>query len=532
MNSIEELFLTEYFMATAVLGAFINNAKSFFYSLAKLFMLSDETVEELYKLTRTAEVKNIKSEQDFMQHLRIKKYLQMNELPNPVNAVVEEMINVKGNALMTAANSHLVSEADVAGNTLYGTLTSAAEQGNVHALRLVGILQCEGVFFEKNLSQGIKNLTKAADWNDCVSLLALMNYDEKGRVFNSSRLYMAVAGTPFEGIYYAVNRKFNTGEPQEIPEVKLLNKSFKLGVLKRETYEPKYARVLYGSALCYNDKARAMAAESKELLSVYADLPLKLAQRNDSDAFGKDLKTALCRADEQEKLTRALGNADLRRFASYRPLCICSDSEYLLNAYADALVKSYGGHIEKIEAGTLSDYDLEPTANNVFVRSINERLDNCFMLFAVGDVPERAESAVKNFLQSDKRAKFHLNNPNVTLDLSGILPVCFCDGKNLKWIKDYCDVVCLSPIAESETERVIRDLVDSKSRLYRASVTLNADAVEYLKSCPVDAVDDVIDCAIRAYRVKVPVVLTREMLVRFAANDGGDMKIGFGGNVK
>lgn len=529
MNTTQELFLTEYFTVKAVLGGFSAEADPVFYGLGRIFMLSDDELETLRSLSSDEKVEDIRSENDFMQYQRVKKYMKMNDSPEAGDPAVEEVINVKGNAILSAAGNRLIPESDVSRNALYSALTAAADLGNVAALRLAGILQCEGAFFEKNTAAGLKDLSKAADWNDCVSLLALLCYDGAHRAFNAARLYTAVKGTPFEGLYHAAALCYGTGAPFEVCEVKLLNKSFNSCVLKRETYEPKYARVLYSAILGYKDKVRAMAVESKELLSAYADLPLKLGFRREREEFGQTVTTALNRTGEQEKLSRALANADLRRFKSYRPLCICSDSEYLLNAYADAIAANYGGHTEKIEAANLSDYDFEPTANNIFVRSIDEGRGNCFMLFAVGKVSDCAENAIKGFLQGDKRAKFHLNSPNVTLDLSEVLPVCFCDGENLKRFKDYCDVVTLADISGGEMQRVIDDMLDKKNRLYMtAGISLTREAVDYITKYDADAADSMLDRAIRANRAKNgAMVLTRENLQPFADEGNGLSRIGF-----
>lgn len=528
INATHEMFLSEFFIIRAILGNTLTEGEKLFFGLGKMFFLSEESLRRLFGAVEAREVAEIQSEQDYARYLRMSRYARMVGADDGTDSAVEEMIRIKGNALTDAKNLKLVPEADASRNAVYNYLSAAADEGMVCALRVIGILQCEGVFLERNTAAGLKSLGKAADWNDVVSLLALLAYG-KDKAFNISRLHMVVRDTPFARLYDAAKAKYREPAVCEVKEVELLNKVFNSGVLKRETYVPRYARVLYGKALCFKDKENAMFND-REYLATIVGLPLKLS----SDAqplHHEPVATLFGRESEQNAVTNALENGDLRRLSAYRPPCITGDCRFLLNQYAEAIAAGFGGHTEVIDVGSLTEYDLEPTANNVFIRSADEDADNCYLLFFIGDVPQRAMNSAVAFLQSDVRAKFHLNSPCATLDLGDVLPVCFCDKQNAKRLRLYCDVLTLAEIKAEEKPLVICDIVGRKSRLYGvADVRITDDALGMLQGYDADSAEKILDEAIRAFRREnAAVTLTAQSLAPYMPNSRGDRIIGFGG---
>lgn len=315
-------------------------------------------------------------------------------------------------------------------------------------------------------------------------------------------------------------------------EIKLLYKAFGSGVLKREGYDPKYARILNSKALYIKDKEKAVFTQNKEQLSVIGDLPLKLSHENitaiDVDAVEK---VAIKREVETTAVVRALKNSDLRELPSYRPLCICSDSKYILNTYAKAIAtKSKAAHVEMIDVGELIEYDFEPTPNNIFVRSIDEDKDNRFLLFFHGEISEKKIDAVKSILQSGRRAKFHLNSPSVTLNLGAVLPICFCDKQNAQALEPYCDIVRLAPITTDELPSAIKEILVSKEQMYGVGkIKLSGEVGEVFDGYDIDAVEKLIDAAVRARREKgAKITLSRDILQSYATENDRP-RIGFGG---
>ena len=523
--------MSEYFLIKAVLGKYLEDGKKLFSALGKIFLIPEEEVEKLYLLSENETAKSINTEQDFMQYQRILKYSRLTGTESTRNAEWEEIARIKGNAILLAQSHKLLAEADMARNAVYTCLSAAATAGSVSALKITGILQCEGIFLNKNTKAGVKTLSKAADWNDIVSTLALLRYCKDTSEYNMSRLRQEVANTPFEELYETAAKKFGSADAF-IEEIKLLEKAFNSGVLKREVYEPKYARILNSRALYIKDKERAVLTLNKEFLCAISELPLKLSHERTSVTDGCGLQnSSVKREGEISAISRALKNSDLRHLASYRPVCLCCESKYVLNMYSRAVKKQTAEtHVEIIDIAELSDYDFEPTPNNIFVRSIDEDRDNRLLLFFYGDIPERKIEAVKNILQSSKRAKFHLFSPNVTLNLSAVLPVCFCDEQNAKWLKAYCDEIKLAPVSATELPVAVRDILERKQKLYGVgAIELDGEAGEIFKGYDIDTAEGLIDAAVRARRERgATITLSRDILREYESDR--ERTIGFGGN--
>lgn len=520
-NAIVELFLTDYFVVTASVGRFVDNRKDLFFRLAKVFLISDSEANRLFKLCESAAVLDVVTEQDYLRHQRLQKYAYLTGDKTVINRDVEEVIRVKGNALISAAKQKLLFNPQNSRTAEYNSLLASANGGMVIALKALGFLQCEGIFLDKNVKDGVRNFAKVANWNDCVGTLAMLRYSSDNREYNASRLKMIVEGTPFERLFKRVCKAYNVKHTQDIPEVRLLNRAFDSAKLSRNVYNPMCARILYGDVLTLKDKEKAMFSSDAVKQGLLGDLPLKLSERRISAVDVNGLSAvALDRPVEQGRIATSLSNADLRAYEQYRPLCLASDSPYVLNMYARAICRqSELCRFEKINVADLTAYDLEPSSNNIFVRSVDEDLDNRFLMFFVGNVPDKTLDFVKSFLIGAKRAKFHLNTPNVTLNLGAVLPICFCDKRNARLLADIIDVVQLDDVTEAELPKAIADIIFSKKTFYGANIALKGSACEVFTSCTIDKAERIIDAVARDHRKDgKTIVISRETVNEYSFN--------------
>lgn len=530
LNATVELFMSEYFLFKTVLGKYLEDSEKLFMALSKIFLIPEKDADKLYHLSENETARAITTDKDFMQHQRMLKYSHLIGATNKSNPEWEEIAKIKGSAIISAQSQKLFLDADASRNMVYTCLASAATGGIVSALRIMGILQCVGIFLVKNEDIGIKTLSKLADWNDTVSTLALLYYCNDTRKYNMTRLRQEVTDTPFEELYELAARKYGEAYSKRIDEVELLNKAFNSGTLKREKFDPKYVRILNSKALYIKDKEKVVFTQANGLAGVVAELPLKLTNAKMTHVDVNISNTAIKRENELNAVIRALDNADLREMLSYRPLCLCCKSKYILDMYARTIkVKLPDTHVEIMDVAELNEYDFELSSNNIFVRSIDEDRDNRFLLFFCGDVPERGIDAVKSILLGSKRAKFHLNSPNVTLNLSAVLPVCFCDESNVKALRPYCNVIQLSEVTAEEMPIAINDIIATKQKEYRVSkIKLNGEVAEIFKGYDIDTAEKLIDEAVRARRDKdAAITLTREILQEYAS-DNNKQTIGFG----
>ncbi len=534
LNATVEMFLSEYFLVQAIIGKYLTDGRALFDALGRICLIPAGEADGLYALAENEAAKQIATDKDFFRHQRLRKYSRLLGTYDESDADLEEVVRIKGNAVLDAQAYRLTPETDASANVIYEYLSAAVTGGTVRALQIMGILQCEGIFLDKNEKSGLKKLIKAADWNDAFSILALLHYRTELRAYNIARLRQVTEETPFSALYAAAVKAYGVAAESKYEEVELLSKAFNSGVLKREIYDPKYARILRSKALVFKDKEKAIFSHNKEQLSVIGDLPLKLSDRNIT-AFDVCAvqEIPLRRNAEIAAVVRALQNSDRREMLAYRPLCLCSDSEYLLNLYARAVsAPSPDVHTERIDVKELTEYDLDPTPNNVFIRCLDEDKDNRLLLFFCGSISEKQTEAVKCILQSGRRSRFHLNSPCFTLKLGTVLPICFCDRQNAARLKPYCDVIELAAVSAEEFPIAVYDILKTKRKLYGTGrVRLNDALEDVLHGFDVDTAEKLIDSAVRTLREKgAEIVLSREILQEYLPNDEGP-RMGFGGDI-
>lgn len=529
----DETVLSEFFTYECIAGSLIKDDKYLFDRLCGIFLLPKTEREKLYALTCRPAVRSVESKNDYMRYLRTRKYAQMVGIEDDVTEQEHAAITVKGAALTAAFDLGLCKNVKTTENAVYRLIDECALSGSLIALRLIGFLQCEGLFAEKDLKAGLHNISKAARWNCAEAALMSLYYDKAERQKTMESFSEFARGTAFEAVVKQAANKYGVAAAETSEESKLLKKVFGTGILNPNTYSAQHAKIIFGKTIPLRDKERLLLSSNRDLFCETVDLPLKMTFRPitfDKKVFDGKFSE---REDECDAVLRAAENFDLRALQSYRPLCVCSDSDYVLDMYMQAVKSALRDcRVERIDVADLCEYDFEPTGSNVFVRSCDEDKNNaCFLVFE-GDCDERTTEHVINFLQSGKRAKTRLVRPKTVLDLSAVLPICFCDSKNVKNLKKYCDTVELSAPSAREKYAAANDLLAVKSALYGVGViTLDDSGKNSLASVEMDAVERVLDRAVRVNGKKgKPLVLTEKLLRRHIEDTkDGRIRCGFGG---
>lgn len=531
LNILNEIFLDEYFKYAHVASRLLDDTKSVFYKLSDIFLLSDDVRDELYEIAHSDTVQDVVTQNDYMRFLRVNKYSELQDLDTPCNADQIEVLKIKGNAICEAGRIELSPSVDATSVANYKLISDGAGAGKLLALRILGFLQCEGIFFAKNHENGCKSLAKAAQWNSIEGVLTALYYDEKSRALNINRLYTLTYGTPYESILTLAENKYKLTASELLAENKLLGKAFGVGVLKQEIYSAQYARFLFSNVLRTKDKEQLLFTPNNEVLSETADLPLKLAER-DILCKASDFTVPLKRDAEKNKILQCVKNSDLRTAKLFRPLCISCDSKFMRNLYADAIERMLpSAQTERLDVADLSVHDFEPSKNNIFVRICNEDVNNVYFMFFDGDVNEQLFEAAKCFVQSDKREAVRLNRPSVLLNLSAILPICFADRANAKKLKQYCDVVTVAQVTSAEKRRLMSFISESKQKQYRISnFNIEDEAIEKLITYSIDKIEEILDEIARTYRLSGDITVTPVLIKEISSAQEGHV-YGFGGRI-
>lgn len=515
LNALTEIFLAEYFTAECLAQPLFGDAQSLFDKLYEAFLLPEEGRAELFALVTSDEVRALKTKGDYARFRRVASFAEFTGAADGFTAEQKEVIFIKGEALKTIADMGLGTPANTP-IAAYKHISELSNNGSLVALRLIGLLQCSGAeLMGGSYRSGTKCLKMAAQWNSVEGLLLALYFDEATRSENINRLNTVTHGTPFHSLVELAEKKYSVKVTGYAPENKLLKKAFRARVIRPDVYAPQYARFIFSEVIDIKDKEQLLFADSKELVSETADLPLRLDDDMEIAESVDRIPALEGRTAELDKIIACAMSGDLRTEPSYRPLCVCSDSEYLRTQYAHVVASVYkDANIEYIDVAALTEYDFEPTKNHIFIRSCNEDMPNVYVLYFAGDIRPAVLDAVKNFLQTDKRRRFRLARPSVDIDLSPVLPVCFCDKQNAKTLKQFCDMVSVAPVGGEEKREILGHLIaDLQARYSSVKIELEEDAMRTLAEFTIDKAESVLEKIIRFNRRrKTTIVITTEML--------------------
>lgn len=532
MNYLTELSLSEFFSCTTLLANQIFNREVMLSRLEDIFMVSKEECDMIRYAILSPAVSAIETEQDYFRELRIKQYLYSGEDQRRKSSFEDEVTAIKGSVISAlTAIEGLIGKGRTRSETGKILLDHAAA-GNVHALRAVGFLLCEGIFFGKDVELGVKYLKRAASWNDVRALIMLMHYDSSSLNKNMNVLRYALNNMSKEDCIIDLEWHYGMPTREDCREAVLLEKLFRLGILKRDSYSSSYSRILFSSVISYKDKEKLLFSSSKEFVAEIGDLPLKLSLDNMCryDISMLDENMPVKREAELNAVRQSIVNSDMRTSAAYLPLCLSSDSQVMLRMYADAIEKSVGdAHVVRIDVSELGAYDFEPNKNNIFVRSCEDDKENIYFLFFKGEISEKKLELLKTFLKSSNRKAFRLNAPGVSLDLSPVLPICFCDSMNESELRPYCNIVSIGRVLNDEKPAVIKAVLRAKETEYGIPEIIVSEKIKKeLCSMTVDEAERRLDEIVRERRRKGEKMVIKEGVER---KKRAVSRFGFGGDI-
>lgn len=496
-NVTTQIFLHEFFVYNRVFACRAEREKMF-CALSGILGLTKAETDALNEYIDGENVAEIFTENDYNRYMRIKQYGELTGNPQAVSDVESEMVSIKGEAIIAAEKSGMTAQIGAPESTVLNNVMFAAESGNITALKMLGVLRCAGINLPQDKREGIKNLNKAMMWGDAFAAVAALEYSPENKTEILNNLAASVKNTPYSFLLAAVEKRCGEKATEQKKEILLLRRAFAAGKINKEVYDPVYARMVFGEAIGVNDKERILFSLGKDQLSLACDLPLRLKPGVRFNAAPPAF-TVLDRKNESEQILSALKNTEFYGIDGYKPLCVNCDSSYVSGLYADFVCEYFkNAAVQKIDIADLNAYDFEPTKNNVFVRSVNENKNNVFFLIFKGEISDAAMDAAKRFLKTAMRKKFRLNNPSVALDLSSVLPVCFCDDENAEKLEGFVETVKTEKVTAGEKAAAINDVINKKTKLYNAeTVFFAADVLKKLCELEVEAAEAIIDKIIR-----------------------------------
>ena len=524
--AIKETFLFQYVLADAV------DAQDIFALFCDIYCVRDNEREEIVGLLDDKRLNDVRTVNDYYRAMRLKEYYQ-----NFVGGYdvyderIEALIAIKGEVFEKAQKDKLLSAYEKSCGRSYDEIFRLAYEGVVSAKRILGILQVEGVYITQDVRVGLDNLRDCADWLDIQALVTSIYYCEAERQGYLNELYTVTQKTEYAAIVELLQIRYGIENCNVSESAKMLDKAFIIDNAKREVCSLQHLRILRSNTLSDKDKRTVLLSGNKELVPAVCGLPLRL-ECEKIDTI-KEIKTVLSRNDELTAVMRSFDNNDLRNRVFYRSLCICSNSEYVRDAYVDWICGVFAeSNIVQIDVASLLPIDFDATENNVFIRKCTEKEDNIYIIKITDKIDERIVRLVKLFATSYGRKAFALSRLGVSIDLSAVLPIFICDRKNAQLLDGSVNMIKAADICENEKSLVFEDLLNKKRTIFAVeNITLEDDAKAILLNASINIISDVLDQAILSQRIgDGSIRLSAETVKEYIGDKKAAGTYGFGGS--
>jgi len=490
-----EAMLGTYFLLETVLGDNLPHGEAV-RALGKVFCMSEEETARAEQLIAIKTVQEIRLYSDYKCYNRIQSYNRFIGSDSGFTELEKAVVAIKGAAIEEVKKNEIDFEKARGISTIYSELERLAQTGNVVAMKLIGIMLVEGLCVEKNYENGLVYLKRAAKWGDKASLLFVATYQEDEREANLTRLFTLVSGTPDKKYYSAAAKAYSFTLDKKSEEVSVLNKIFALGYVRPEIYNSSYASILYNPVISLKEKKRILMSGNPVLVSEICSIPMVFASEKLAVDESRISGMSLARAKEQAAIITNLRKVDLRFKRTYRAMCLCGDSEYLANRYIYALTKCFtDANVVTINVKDLQEKDIQFNGNHAFIRSLVAKNGNVIIFKMMGGgIHPAVRNAVREFLRSERRAKFGLISPEVTIDLSPVLPIVVCDEYNRDELETAMEVIRIEPVSDLEKDAALSEIVARKELTYSIGhIVVEDNAATRLKKYSCEVMETIVD---------------------------------------
>lgn len=500
---LKEMCLCDYFTLRTIMKNYPFDGKAVFTRLSKVYLLTKKQADALYEDAEHPDVAEITNKNAYDRYKRMCAYgAMMSETP-PAPDPHGEIIDVKGGAIaaLDAAEFFKVSGSSQA---VRNYLVDAAATGCIPLMRIVGFMKAEGLLFDRNVEDGQRLIRAAADWNNAESMLMLLSYGAADGAEILGALEYALDRASKGSAFAAVEKAYGAPGKRSDNRV-LLESCFDTGALHRGVYSAPHAEIIRSKILPLQDKRELLSVtDTRVLRSQVATIPLGLdpALRPACDEAAT-ARFGYMRESVPSLVGQWLSTATCESPA-FRPLLFCSDSNYILNSCAQALEKCLGGaHIERIYVGELETVDFAPAPHNVFIASCDAAAPNVYFLYFRGEVSGDNFERASAFLKWRHRKNFKIDNPSIKLDLSCILPVCFCEPTYLARLGKHCDVIKITEPTKAEKTAIVAEMLKHRAETLKIPSLALADGVmDKLVGLGVDDINKVLATVSRRILIK------------------------------
>ncbi len=504
-----EPFLTEYFLLTAVCKGFLNKEQRLenYNRLAEIFCISKcKELTDYFELSETEEFISINDKINYERFCRMMEFAETYGNNPEFTGEDAVVLSCKGSAVK-AKTIIFDSVSKLTEDSISETLTEKAAKGNTDAMALLSYMEYNGICMSEDKQTAVKRLRLTSKWNSIFANLLGIAYDAENTENYYNNLYTIMNTEERKERFRTICAvKGYDGEFVIKPEVRIMEKAFGNGIIKRNLFEWAVKKIIYSPLISAEDKEKLFLGGSKEVPVLLSDIPFELENKKRCDIctdFAKAKEVALLRENEQRIILQSLKLAIESPEEVYRPLLVEASDTYICHMYADMIKNCLGGaSFVDIDASTVNENDFSAGKDNVFLRGLSETKTANTIFFvhnAEALAGACAEKFVK-FLDTDFRKHFRISSPSVTVDISGIMIIVLAadSTKETRNMADYCDNVKSEKVSIEEKKKVVKTLFRKTYENYRLEYSEpDEDICSCLLAFELDTIEQMVDGAVR-----------------------------------
>lgn len=503
-----EPLLTQFFLIDAICSGFIDDAqrRQTLCELADLFCVPmDDQTEEFFQVANSEQYKRIVDYSAYERLCRTIEFAQNSGQDIGMSPADRVILAQKREALLIKSELFKQSK-NLTADIIADTLLTTAMNGNVDAMVTLAYMEYHGLCIYKDTQNALKRMKLCAKWNNLFGNLMGIAYDKRNKAEYYNTLYSILrSGNQREAFQYICSFTAYEKACVRKPVARILEKAFGLGIVKRNAYDPIFAKVAFSELICQEDKEKLLLNKKKDAIVSLSEIPFDV-DRGTGFAFDakKAEKIPLDRSQELHRVLCGIWPATNNRTELYRTLLVAGDDDYLSQMYVGALKQGFskGNKVIEVDAGVLTLQDFVGAKENFILRGLSETKQShtVFLVKQCEEIGEKELPELIKLLDYQYRRKFNLLEPTVSLDLSDVLIVLFASEVNgkVRKLAQECDTVWTQRISEAEKQTVIDAMFRSRSKSFGISrVKMEDGCRDYLATFKTGQIIRIIDGALK-----------------------------------
>lgn len=525
-ESLVSAFLSQYFFMDAVVGTFMTPQEKLaaYEDMAEIFCMAGyDRLNDIYEVMESDLFAQTNSYDNFCYLSRT-----MQLMPDAFTSDERYIAAQKSNGFSyfreTFKNGFFTTQ-----NAALTGLEQAAKHGNTYATAILSFFGYTGICLPLNEGRALHYAKRLGYWNDLFGILLQLHYadtNDKANTDTTMKNLLSVLVAALDNgsekdmlayiaNYYGFAVADEWGdEPDDNvlipnPLAETLEKRLGDSVLAGNVMNPTLLKVLRSPVLSSHAK-QTLVASFKEGENLDA-LPLHIRRVTALAPVTRlNVTSRLNRKDEQMQILANLSTLDARGSGTYRPLLLVCRDPFVLGEYARIMQEVFTKYVtpcgvtERIDLSLPGNVSMLTGRDKSMVNLLNKLKDACPVLLFQNcqDLDDGQQEVLVNFLRVEHRKQFPTIYDNVTLDLSGMLPILFATSTPGKMLTRVCDVVTLKDVSADEMVAVLGQIMDAKKDLYQLeSLEADAEAIAHLQAMTSMQASTLLDKAIAQYRL-------------------------------